>query len=250
MQLSRIDLSSAFARLLQPRAPGPFERKKPAPAGSRSRPIAARRVAAPLIAFSGFLFLVLLLFVGAALLGKARLNAAERLTGAVSAPLAPAAKPFAAEAGFASALAATRSWADDAQLVQAQATVGGNGEFRLSEAAWSYVFYSAQDKATALVVATAERADLLSTRPAPSPVPLVNTSAWVMASDEALEQFLARGGALFLDAYPGATLTLALTASGGASWQGRLVDGDSGTAFHLGFDATTGALALEPGDQE
>jgi len=252
MQLSRIVFNSAYARLLRPREPDVNEREQPETAESPARAVAANRVTVPLVAFVGFLLLVLLLFVVAAVVGQAKIRADERLTAAVSAPLAQAAKPFSAEAGFARALATTRSWAEDAQLVLAQATFGGNGEFRLSETAWSYVFYSARRKATALVVAGPDRTDLLSTRPTSGPVPHVDAPVWVMNSDEALREFLARGGRLFLDAYPQATLTLSLAASGGhtAVWQGRLVDDSSGSTFHLSFDAATRALVLEPTPQE
>ena len=76
------------------------------------------------------------------------------------------------------------------------------------------------------MVSGPDRTDLLSTRPTSGHVPHVDTSAWVVKSDEALREFLARGGNLFLDAYPQATLTLSLAASGGQTpaWQGRLVD--------------------------
>lgn len=248
MQLSRIDLNSAFARLLRPQELGIFERKEPETAEGQPRPVAANHVTIPLMTFFGFLLLVLLLFVGAAVVGQAKIRATERVTREVSAPLAQAAKPFDAKAGFASALAATRSWAEDAQLVQVQATIDGNGTFQLGEATWSYLFHSAQRKATALVVAGPGQTDLLSTRPSSGPLPLVEPSAWVMGSDEAMSEFLARGGNLFLDAYPQATLTLSLAASGGQppAWHGRLIDNDSGHAFHLSFDAATGALVLEP----
>lgn len=246
MQLSRIDLSSAFARLLRPQELGIFSRAPEDVKELRSRLAAANPVAVALSAFLGVLLVVLLLFVAAAALGRAKMSATEGYKGVVSAPLIQAAKPFDAEAGFVSALATAANWAPDAQLVKAQATLDGESGLQLDEVAWSYLFYSARRKATALVVAGPGRTDLLNTRPATGAVALVEPSAWQMDSAEALKTFLARGGNLFLDAYPQATLTLTLAASGGVSWQGRLVDDDSGNTFHLSFDAATGALILEP----
>ena len=88
MQLSRIDFNSAFARLLRPREPEVVEREQPETAESPARAVAANRVTVPLVAFVGFLFLVLLLFVGTAVVGQANIRADERMIAAVSAPLA------------------------------------------------------------------------------------------------------------------------------------------------------------------
>jgi len=82
MQLSRIDFNSAFARLLRPREPEVVEREQPETAESPARAVAANRVTVPLVAFVGFLFLVLLLFVGTAVVGQAKIRADERMIAA------------------------------------------------------------------------------------------------------------------------------------------------------------------------
>jgi hypothetical protein len=211
------------------------------------RPLFSNGLVTAAVALFGFLLLVLLLFAGAAVMGQSRTRAAAEAALGRSALLTEATKPFDAEAGYVSAQAVARGWAGDATLVQAQVTLAAD-ELQLTAAPWSYVFYSPKRNATALLVAAPGRTDLLSTRPSSDPVPVVEPASWQMDSTEALEQFLARGGALFLDAYPEATLTLSLTAAGrpAPTWQGRLVDDSSGSVFHLNFDAATGALVLEP----
>ncbi len=208
-------------------------------------------VAPALLVLFGFLLCVVLLFAAAYAVGRARLRAEQTLERQVSATLAPAEKPYGVEAAFAHGWVAARNWADDAQLVQAQAEAPGRDWLRLADAAWAFVYYSPQQQATALLAAAPGRLDLLSTQPAPAPVPVVDVDTLAVDSAAAAGQLMNRGGNLFLQVYPEATLTLTLAAAGdGAQWRGRLLDDQSGNIMQLTIDGRTGESLPEPAGQK
>jgi hypothetical protein len=245
MQLSRSGLNDAFARIARLQTWDNLGRNLPETLRRRPSAVSFNRAVTAIIGLLAFLVVVFLLFAAAATFGQAKARASAEAALGSNAVLTEAAKPFDAEAGYVSAYSAAHTWAEDATLVQAQVTLTADQQ-QFADAPWSFVFYSAQRRATSLFVAAPGRTVLLSTRPSSGPVSPVELAEWQMDSSEALRQFLARGGALFLEAYPQATLTLALSAAGRATWQGRLVDNDSGNTLHLNFDAATGALVVEP----
>ena len=151
---------------------------------------------------------------------------------------------------YASAQKTAAAWQADAQLLTAQATwpQGATAEqLRQGEASWGFTFYSPSAQAIAVISVVEDDATLISEGEHQQSDPLLSASGWNLDSQDAIETFLASGGNSFLAEGGVSTLTMALLASdaegnGRLEWQLSLFSLQSGQAFTMRLDATSGEV--------
>lgn len=148
------------------------------------------------------------------------------------------------------------AWQSDAQILTAQATwpQGYTAEqLRQGQESWGFTFYSPGVQRIAAFSVVENEAALISEGEHEQTDPLLSASGWNLDSQEAIETFLAGGGSTFLTEQGVSTMTMALLASdvegnGRLEWQLSLFSLQSGQAFTMRVDATSGEiLSTDPG---
>lgn len=156
---------------------------------------------------------------------------------------------------YAAAQNAAIAWQADAQLLTAQATwpQGSTAEYLLKgEESWGFTFYSPSAQRIAVFSVVEDTASLVSEGEHQQTDPLLSASGWNLDSQEAIQTFLGQGGRTFLAEQGVSTMTMALLASdqegnGRLEWQISLFSLQSGQAFTMRLDATSGeVLATNP----
>ena len=156
---------------------------------------------------------------------------------------------------YAAAQSTAVEWQADAQLMNAQATwpQGATAEQLLKgEESWGFTFYSPSAQRIAVFSVVEDEAALVSEGEHEQTEALLSASGWNLDSYEAIETFLAEGGRTFLAEQGVSTMTMALLASdtegnGRLEWQVSLFSLQSGQAFTMRLDATSGEiLATNP----
>ncbi|MCA9919261.1 MAG: hypothetical protein KC445_14980 [Anaerolineales bacterium] len=151
---------------------------------------------------------------------------------------------------YAAALKTAESWQADAQILTAQATwpQGATAqELREGETSWGFTFYAPSAQKIAVFSVVEDTAVLVSQGEHQQTEPLLSASGWNLDSDEAVETFLAGGGNRFLADNGVSTLTMSLLASdveenGRLEWQIALFSHQTGQAFTMRLDATSGEI--------
>lgn len=151
---------------------------------------------------------------------------------------------------YASALKAAQAWQTDAQLMQAQATwpQGSTPDQLLrGEESWGFTFYSPSSQRIGVFSVVEDNASLVSEGEHEQTDPLLSASGWNLDSKDAIEIFLAGGGRTFLAEQGVSTMTMALMASdievnGRLEWQVALFSLQTGQAFTMRLDATSGEV--------
>lgn len=147
------------------------------------------------------------------------------------------------------------AWQPDAQLLNAQATwpQGATAEQLLEgEESWGFTFYSPSAQQIAVFSVVEDEAALVSEGEHQQTEPLLAASGWNLDSRDAIETFMSGGGRTFLAESGVSTMTMALLASdtegnGRLEWQVSLFSLQSGQAFTMRLDATSGeVLATNP----
>lgn len=151
---------------------------------------------------------------------------------------------------YASALQTAQAWQADAQLMQAQATwpQGANADQLLQgEESWGFTFYAPSAQRMGVFSVVEDTATLVSEGDYEQTDPLLSASGWNLDSKDAIEIFLAGGGSTFLAEQGVSTMTMALLASdreanGRLEWQIALFSLQTGQAFTMRLDATSGEV--------
>lgn len=151
---------------------------------------------------------------------------------------------------YASAQKTAAAWQPDAQLITAQATwpQGSTADqLRQGETSWGFTFYSPAAQQVAVFSVVEDEAALISQGDHQQTEPLLSASGWNLDSQDAIETFLAGGGNTFLADSGVATLTMALLANdvegnGRLEWQLSLFSLQTGQAFTMRLDATSGDI--------
>jgi hypothetical protein len=156
---------------------------------------------------------------------------------------------------YAAAQNTAQEWQSDAQLLTAQATwpQGSNAQQLLKgEESWGFTFYSPAAQRLAVFSVVEDTAVKVSEGDHQQTDPLLSASGWNLDSQDAIEIFLAEGGNTFLTEQGVSTMTMALMANDGEgngrlAWQISLFSLQSGQAFTIRLDATSGeVLATNP----
>ncbi|MEZ4589965.1 MAG: hypothetical protein R3D55_02285 [Chloroflexota bacterium] len=151
---------------------------------------------------------------------------------------------------YAQARNAAINWQPDAQIVTAQATwpQGATAEqIRQGQESWGFTFYSPAAQKIGVFSVVEDEAQFVSEGDHEAAEPLLSASGWNLDSDEAIGTFLAGGGGRFLNEGGVATLTMALLANdvegnGRLEWQISLFSLQTGNAFTMRLDATSGEI--------
>lgn len=151
---------------------------------------------------------------------------------------------------YAAAQDAALDWQPDAQILTAQATwpQGATAEQLLKgEESWGFTFYSPSVERIVVFSVVEDDVSLISEGEHQQTNPLLSASGWNLDSREAIEVFLAKGGNTFLAEHGVSTMTMALMASdveenGRLQWQIALFSLQSGQAFTMLLDATSGEV--------
>ncbi|WP_420630387.1 hypothetical protein [Candidatus Leptofilum sp.] len=151
---------------------------------------------------------------------------------------------------YAAAQETALAWQPDAQILTAQATwpQGATAQqLREGETSWGFTFYSPSAQKIAVFSVVEDNVALVSEGDHQQTEPLLSASGWNLDSDEAIKAFLAGGGNRFLNEGGVATLTMALMASdieenGRLEWQISLFSLQTGQAFTMRLDATSGEI--------
>ncbi len=151
---------------------------------------------------------------------------------------------------YAAAQKTAIAWQPDAQLLNAQATWPQGAtvaELRQGETSWGFTFYAPAAQQIALISVVEDQASLISQGEHQQSDPLLSASGWNLDSQDAIEIFLSEGGNTFLANSGVSTLTMALLASdvegnGRLEWQLSLFSMQTGQAFTMRLDATSGEV--------
>ena len=151
---------------------------------------------------------------------------------------------------YAAAQETAVAWQPDAQILTAQATwpQGATAqELRAGETSWGFTFYSPAAQKIVVYSVVEDRVAFVSEGEHQQTAPLLSASGWNLDSDEAIKTFLAGGGNQFLANGGVSTLTMALMASdteenGRLEWQISLFSLQTGQAFTMRLDATSGEI--------
>jgi hypothetical protein len=151
---------------------------------------------------------------------------------------------------YAQAQNAAAAWQADAQIMTAQATwpQGATAEqLRQGQESWGFTFYSPAAQQIGIFSVVADQVMFVSEGEHQQTDPLLSASGWNLDSQDAIETFMAGGGGRFLAEGGVSTLTMALLASdtegnGRLEWQISLVSLQTGQAFIMRLDATSGEI--------
>lgn len=151
---------------------------------------------------------------------------------------------------YAAAQEVAQAWQPDAQLMLAQATwpQGSTADQLLrGQESWGFTFYSPASQRIGVFSVVEDDATLVSEGDHEQTEPLLSASGWNLDSQDAIEIFLAGGGRTFLAEQGVSTLTMALMASDGEAngrleWQVALFSLQTGQAFTMWLDATSGEV--------
>jgi hypothetical protein len=151
---------------------------------------------------------------------------------------------------YAAAQKTAVAWQPDAQLLNAQATWPQGttaNQLRQGETSWGFTFYAPSAQQIAVISVVEDEATLISQGDHQQTDPLLSASGWNLDSQDAIETFLAGGGSTFLAEGGVSTLTMALLASdvegnGRLEWQLSLFSFQTGQAFTMRLDATSGDI--------
>ncbi len=141
-------------------------------------------------------------------------------------------------------------WQPDAQLLNTQATwpQGATADYlRQGTESWGFTFYSPAAGRIALFSVVADQVSLITEGDHTQTEPLLSASGWNLDSHEAVRVFLAGGGSTFMAEQGVTTMTMALLASDGEEngrleWQLALFSLQTGQAFTMRLDATSGEI--------
>ena len=156
---------------------------------------------------------------------------------------------------YAAAQKTAAAWQPDAQLLTAQATwpQGATADqLRRGEESWGFTFYAPAAQRIAVFSVVDDDVSLISEGDHEQTDPLLSASGWNLDSQDAIETFLAGGGNTFLAEQGVSTMIMALMASdiegnGRLEWQLSLFSLQTGLAFTMRLDATSGEiLATNP----
>jgi hypothetical protein len=151
---------------------------------------------------------------------------------------------------YAAAQNSALEWQSDARLLTAQATwpQGSTAQQLLKgEESWGFTFYSPAAQRIAVFSVVEDTAAKVSEGDHQQTDPVLSASGWNLDSQDAIEVFLAGGGNTFLAEQGVSTMTMALMASdaevnGRLEWQISLFSLQSGQAFTMRLDATSGEV--------
>ncbi len=153
-----------------------------------------------------------------------------------------------AKVAFAAAQAVAVTWHSDAILLNTSATwpQGSTAQDLLTgETTWSFTFYSPQTSSTALISVVENVATLLSTSQYQAADSVLSATGWQLDSQDAIEQFLAAGGADFIRDNGITTLTIMLSTSNENNrieWFISLFGDQTLRSLTMRIDATSGEV--------
>ena len=155
-------------------------------------------------------------------------------------PMSQTPTVFTARSAYAKAAVVARGWDMQAELVSARTTWNRDAQGDYSQMGWSFVFYSAEQSATALVAVSEEGASLLNSRVSDRIVTPAAIDQWRLDSPAVIESFNDAVDQTFLDTIGEAIFTLTLNMTEPPSWSAALMNLDSGKYFGVELDANSG----------
>lgn len=147
---------------------------------------------------------------------------------------------------FSSAQAAALDWHPDARLVEANATWGQEADrqqLSSGKGDWTFTFESPSSEAVAIFSVLDNEARLLTEYASTQQIELLDVTGWQVDSPEAVARMLEEGGDTFMRTAGTTTMTASLTTAsqdGRIVWFISLIAMDSGDAFSIRMDATSG----------
>lgn len=133
-----------------------------------------------------------------------------------------------------------QQWSSDAFLLTARAGWQPQVDFTDGRSSWNFVFYSTNERATAVITVADARAQLLRTRPQSGQFQTGDLSAWQLDSPAAIEQLLKLGGDDFMALHANVNLILTLDNQGTPTWRSTFLDTDSNQTYNLNITAESG----------
>lgn len=153
-----------------------------------------------------------------------------------------------ARVSYAAAQQGIADWHSDAILLQATATWpqgASQADIRSGVANWGYTFYSPSTNSATLVTVINNTPTRGTESPYTPPDAIVDTGAWVLDSQQAVQLFLEQGGDAFLRNNRITTLIMQLATgnpSGRMEWLVSLFANESQQAYTMRIDATSGEI--------
>lgn len=149
-----------------------------------------------------------------------------------------------AMSAYEQALAVAQEWAQDAQLLNARATLTSETGFQPESAEWGFIFYSASRHESSLIAVTGAAAQLVRSSGSTRAPAAVDVSNWQIDSPAVLEAVLENGGQEFIDNHQQVSLMLGLEATERLRWQARLFDMETNDIHIVEIDPTYGTADI------
>ena len=149
---------------------------------------------------------------------------------------------------FAVAQQTAVTWQNDAVLLTASATwpQGSTPQMLLEgETTWGYTFYSPATQQTALISVVENKAQLVNESRTDDSLDLLAVSGWNIDSRDAIQTFLAEGGATFMSQQGTTALTMQLSTEnedGRIEWIVSLFAYQTRNSLTMHIDATSGDI--------
>jgi hypothetical protein len=143
---------------------------------------------------------------------------------------------------YAAVAPAARAWAADAALIRARGNWPVGTAFQPAEGSWSFLFYSPQRQAVALLEADKDGANVVSESGTDESFDPAGLQQWQVDSPAVVEQLLANGGRDLVQQSGEASLILALNAMEQLVWTATLNATNANRLLRLEIDPATGQV--------
>ena len=147
-----------------------------------------------------------------------------------------------AQSAYAVAAPAARTWAADAVLLHTRGNWPVGTTFTAEQGSWSFLFYSAQRQAVALITTEGTGAEVVSENETAQRFNPDSIAGWQVDSPSVVEQLLDGGGQAFIDQYGDVSLIVSLKAMEGLVWTATLNATDADKLFRLQIDPASGQI--------
>lgn len=137
---------------------------------------------------------------------------------------------------------AAHNWAEDAVLLNTRGNWPAGTSFAPEQGSWSFLFYSPQQRAVALIATEGDRAEVVSENQTTERFNPESTAGWQTDSPAVVEQLLANGGQAFIEQHGEVSLIVSLNAMKGLVWTATLNATNADKLFRLQIDPTNGQI--------
>lgn len=133
-----------------------------------------------------------------------------------------------------------QNWNGDAALLTARAGWQPRVDFTDGRASWNFVFYSAGQRATAMITVTDTKAQLVRSSLTSGQVQTGDLSGWQVDSPTAINELMGLGAEDFMALHADVNLVLTLDNQGTPTWRSTFLDTETKQAYNLNITADTG----------